>query len=291
MIKADSFIAPDGQTIRLWRWPHQDGRDTLFWAHATGFHGRLYQPLLDKLSERFNVIAWDMRGHGESEESKSLNQFKSWDTYYRDLRHFLKSFDQPIILAGHSVGGMTVFAAAALYPQKVKAVFLIEPVIFDRRTGVSFGVAKRLGQGHKMHLAKGAARRRSRFSDKEEAFNNFKGRGAFKTWPDEWLSLYVEHGLFEQDGQQVLACRPAWEARSFAVSEHKPQRFMKRFSSRIPLYILLGEQNSTFFVRARRTLKQLVPHALIQTLPGSTHFVPMEHPNAIIDWLMNNIRQ
>lgn len=288
MIKADSFIAPDGQTIRLWRWPHQEGRDTLFWAHATGFHGRLYQPLLNELSDKFNVVAWDMRGHGESEESKNLNQFKSWDTYYRDLRHFLKTFDQPIILAGHSVGGMTVFAAAALYPQKVKAVFLIEPVIFDRRTGVSFGLAKRLGQGHKMHLAKGAARRRSRFNDKEEAFNNFKGRGAFKTWPDEWLSLYIEHGLYEHDGQKVLTCRPEWEARSFAVSEHKPQRFMKKFPESIPLHVLIGEEHSTFFVKARRTMADLVPHHQINQVADTTHFLPMEKPEQVIAHIFAN---
>ena len=57
----DQFQAPDGAEIALWRWPQSKARPTLHWAHATGFHGRLYHPLLDELATDFNVLAWDMR--------------------------------------------------------------------------------------------------------------------------------------------------------------------------------------------------------------------------------------
>jgi pimeloyl-ACP methyl ester carboxylesterase len=287
MIKADSFIAPDGQTIRLWRWPHQEGRDTLFWAHATGFHGRLYQPLLNELSGKFNVVAWDMRGHGESDESKSLSQFNSWDTYYRDLTTFLRNQNRPIFVAGHSVGGMTALAASALCADKVAAVFLVDPVVFDRRTGWSFGLAKRLGQGHKMHLAKGAARRKSTFSSKQQALQNFQCKKAFSSWGDDWLSLYVEHGLKKDGDHYVLSCRPEWEARSFTVSEHKPQRFMKGYPAHIPVHILVAEHGSTFFNSARAMMKGYIPQANIQTLPGSTHFLPMENTLGVANWILD----
>jgi len=291
MIKADSFIASDGQTIRLWRWPHQEGRNTLFWAHATGFHGRLYQPLLNQLSDKFNVVAWDMRGHGESDETDELHQFRNWDTYYHDLGRFLELEDKPVYLAGHSVGGMTALAAATLYPKHVKGVFLIEPVIFDRRLGWSFAIAKILGKGHKMPLAAGAARRRKYFDNKQQAFDNFRSKKAFRSWPDEWLSLYVEYGLKPKGGRFTLSCRPEWESRSFAVSEHRPQRFLRSFPSSIPVYVLVGERDSTFFTGARPTMRRHVPHASIQTVPDSSHFLPMEHPEIIKDWLLDNIRQ
>ena len=45
----DQFQAPDGAEIALWRWPQSKARPTVHWAHATGFHGRLYRPLLDGL--------------------------------------------------------------------------------------------------------------------------------------------------------------------------------------------------------------------------------------------------
>ena len=256
-----------------------------------GFHGRLYQPFLNEISESVNVIAWDMRGHGESAESRELKQFKSWDTYYQDLGRFLQLQHEDIYLAGHSVGGMTAFATAALFPQKIKGVLLVEPVMFDRRLGWSFGLAKLLRQGHKMHLAAGASRRRNQFENKQQAFDNFRAKKAFSSWPDEWLSLYVEHGLQPEGGQQVLSCRPEWESRSFAVSEHRPQRFMKVFPKDIPVNILVGEKDSTFFLGARPLMQRYVPHAVVETIPDSSHFLPMEHPQVIKDWLLKNIKQ
>jgi len=58
----DQFQAPDGAEIALWRWPQSKARPTVHWAHATGFHGRLYRPLLDELATDVNVLAWGGTG-------------------------------------------------------------------------------------------------------------------------------------------------------------------------------------------------------------------------------------
>ena len=94
MPERDTFQAPDGQEIALWRWPHAQGRPTLHWAHATGFHGRLYQPLLDALSTDINVLAWDMRGHGASASAAKSSALRGWEPYYRDMTALLESFDE-----------------------------------------------------------------------------------------------------------------------------------------------------------------------------------------------------
>ena len=39
-------------------------RPVLHWAHANGFNGQTYAPLLAPLAERFDIYAWDARGHG-----------------------------------------------------------------------------------------------------------------------------------------------------------------------------------------------------------------------------------
>ena len=93
MIERDGFTTPDGQDIALWRWPHTPGRPTLHWAHATGFHGRLYQPLLDELARDCNVLAWDMRGHGASAGAADMATFRGWETYYQDLTAWLERLD------------------------------------------------------------------------------------------------------------------------------------------------------------------------------------------------------
>jgi len=93
VIERDGFTAPDGRDIVLWRWPQTDGRPTLHWAHATGFHARLYRPLLDELAGDCNVLAWDMRGHGASAEAADIATFRGWETYYQDLTAWLERLD------------------------------------------------------------------------------------------------------------------------------------------------------------------------------------------------------
>ncbi|MFB2823588.1 alpha/beta hydrolase, partial [Marinobacter shengliensis] len=191
----DEFRATDGADIALWRWPQSKARPTLHWAHATGFHGRLYHPLLDELATDVNVLAWDMRGHGASVGAANLSTFRGWETYYRDLIALLECLDEPVWLAGHSIGATTSIMAAARRPDKVLGLILAEPVIMDPVQGLKLGLAKLLRQSHRLSLAAGAARRRRVFDSHAAALDNYRGRGGFKTWPEAWLNAYVQHAF------------------------------------------------------------------------------------------------
>ncbi|MEP5245434.1 MAG: alpha/beta fold hydrolase, partial [Alphaproteobacteria bacterium] len=112
VIERDGFTAPDGRQIALWRWPGSRERPTLHWAHATGFHSQVYRSLLDELADDCNVLAWDMRGHGASAEAADIKTFRGWETYYEDLVAWLESLDEPVWLAGHSIGATASIMAA-----------------------------------------------------------------------------------------------------------------------------------------------------------------------------------
>ena len=43
----------------------------------------------------------------------------------------------------------------------------------------------------KLDIAAGAAKEGERFESLEHALNSYKGRGAFATWGDEWISSYL----------------------------------------------------------------------------------------------------
>jgi len=284
-----SFNSHDGHSISVWKWPEKSSRPKLHWAHATGFHARVYQPLLEELSEFINIEAWDMRGHGDTAEGIKLDNFTSWDTYYQDLVAYLQQQDEPIWLAGHSVGGMTSLAAATQLPEKVAGVLLVEPVIFDRKVTYLFRLGKLLKQMHRFSLSAGAAKRRANFPTYQAAFDNYREKRAFKNWPKEWLSLYVNHG-FVQDGNEVaLACRPEWESRSFAVTEHRQYSYIKKLSKKVPVFVLAGQSESTFPKKARDYMKKTIPNAEISEVPDSTHFLPMEHPAKLKNWILKSI--
>lgn len=284
------FNSHDDHPIKVWQWPTQASTTKLHWAHATGFHARVYQPLLEELSEHINIEAWDMRGHGTTEEGLKIEDFTSWDTYYQDLVTYLKQQDEPVWLAGHSVGGMTSLAAATLFPEKVAGVLLVEPVIFDRKVTHMFRLGKLLKQMHKFSLAAGASKRRANFPDHQAAFDNYREKRAFKNWPKEWLSLYVNHG-FVQDGEEVtLACRPEWESKSFSVTEHNQYSYIRKLSKQVPVFVLAGESESTFPTKARNYMKKVIPNVEITEVPDSTHFLPMEHPEILRDWILKSMK-
>ncbi|MBL3826718.1 MULTISPECIES: alpha/beta fold hydrolase [Marinobacter] len=280
----DEFRATDGADIALWRWPQSKARPTLHWAHATGFHGRLYHPLLDELATDVNVLAWDMRGHGASAGAANLSTFRGWETYYRDLIALLECLDEPVWLAGHSIGATTSIMAAARRPDKVLGLVLAEPVIMDPMQGLKLWLTKLLRQSQRLSLAAGAARRRRVFQSHAAALENYRGRGGFKTWPEAWLNAYVQHAFVPQGDQVQLACAPEWESTTFAHTEHNPWPGIRQL--RCPVIALAAERGSTFSPKAQKRLKALLPSADIRILEGTTHFLPMEQKDTVRDAIL-----
>lgn len=273
------FVTLDGQQITVWRWPHRHGRPTLHWAHATGFHGRTYHPLLDTLAEDFNVLAWDMRGHGASAAAGTLDRFRGWRTYYDDLCALVVSHGEPIWLAGHSIGATTSIMAAARLPTLVQGLVLAEPVILDRVQALQLRAAKLLRQSHRFGLAAGAARRRPHFASRAEAVEKYRGRGGFRSWPAPWLDAYVEHGFVDDETGVRLACAPAWESATFTHTEHNAWPGIRKL--RCPVIALGASDASTFAPAARLRLKALLPAAEVITVTNTTHFLPMECPEEV----------
>ena len=280
----DEFRATDGADIALWRWPQSKARPTLHWAHATGFHGRLYHPLLDELATDFNVLAWDMRGHGASVGAANLSTFRGWEIYYRDLIALLECLDEPVWLAGHSIGATTSIMAAARRPDKVLGLILAEPVIMDPMQGLKLWLTKLLRQSQRLSLAAGAARRRRVFQSHAAALENYRGRGGFKTWPEAWLNAYVQHAFVPQDSHVQLACAPEWESTTFAHTEHNPWPGIRQL--RCPVIALAAERGSTFSPAARKRLQTLLPRADVMVLEGTTHFLPMEQNETVRDAIL-----
>ena len=280
----DEFRATDGADIALWRWPQSKARPTLHWAHATGFHGRLYHPLLDELATDFNVLAWDMRGHGASVGAANLSTFRGWEIYYRDLIALLECLDEPVWLAGHSIGATTSIMAAARRPDKVLGLILAEPVIMDPMQGLKLWLTKLLRQSQRLSLAAGAARRRRVFQSHAAALENYRGRGGFKTWPEAWLNAYVQHAFVPQGDQVQLACAPEWESTTFAHTEHNPWPGIRQL--RCPVIALAAERGSTFSPKAQKRLKALLPSADVRVLEGTTHFLPMEQKDIVRDAIL-----
>ena len=253
--------------------------DVVF-SHANGFNARTYRTILAEPARTLRILAIDLRGHGSTELPTETEGRTGWEDLGLDLEALLAALDLThVILAGHSMGATSSLLAAPAQPQRVKALALFEPVVLSRERSGKPGLMSDDGA-----LARGAARRRSIFESPEAAVEGFVGRGGFKTWSREQVEDYVAGGLTPQeDGSWMLACEPGWEASNFRAQSHDPWPALDQGPR--PIRMVLAEHGSTSWLGADRGRLAAEPGVRIATIPGTSHFLPMERPDLVASTL------
>lgn len=97
--------------------------DTFFLVHGAWLGGWCWEklrPLLE--AEGHAVIAPDMPGHGED---KSPIEEQNLEKYARAVEALIEPLREPVILVGHSFGGMIISQAACYIPSKIKKLVYI----------------------------------------------------------------------------------------------------------------------------------------------------------------------
>lgn len=107
---------------------------TVVLAHGWILDHRAWLPVLPHLDPSLRLVLWDQRGHGRSTMANGSRRVRH-ETIRRlgaDLREVLAALvpgDEQVVLAGHSMGGMTIMAYAGLAPddfaKRVRAVALV----------------------------------------------------------------------------------------------------------------------------------------------------------------------
>jgi pimeloyl-ACP methyl ester carboxylesterase len=258
--------------------------DVIF-LHANGFNALTYRQALAPLADRLHILAIDQQGHGRSAQRTAVETRRNWLDLRDDLVALLDALGgPPVVLSGHSMGGAASMLAAAERPDRVKALALFDPVIMART------LAGELGRGERpavidSPLAAGARRRRAHFPSRAAAVDSYRGRGAFKTWPEAALVDYVADGFRDRpDGSVELACAPEWEASNFSAHGHDPWPALARIT--MPVVVLRAEHGSTCQLTSRKPFPPENPDVRVETVPGTTHFLPIERPDLVRETLL-----
>ena len=95
----------------------------LVMLHGGAGRWQLYSGMLTELAERCHVYAPDLRGHGNS-------GWVSWGytirDYSEDISAFLRDVSGPVVLMGHSLGGIIAVATAKACPDLVRALIVAD---------------------------------------------------------------------------------------------------------------------------------------------------------------------
>jgi pimeloyl-ACP methyl ester carboxylesterase len=247
----------------------------LILIHATGFLARLWQPVAEVLATRFDVYAFDMRGHGDSDKPPIRGDTYHWRNLVADLRGFCDALALcDVAIVGHSSGGASAAYLAATHPEYVSRLGLFEPIIFPTE----------LAPGDRRNeLAEGARKRRTVWSNADEIVDAYRDRPAFERWRPEVLRLYAEHGTFRrEDGQLELKCPGEVEAaffdhsRSLDTWDHLPDLHC-------PALLMWGGLTPEPFPALMAQIAGRIPNAAEATIPDAGHLAPMEQPEAVAE--------
>ena len=146
-----SFALPDsitsGKTSNGTAWIRCGNGPSIVLLHGVGMNQSVWAPELNHLCENFDVLIYDMWGHGKSELP---NRELSLKDYTQQLVDLLKELEiDSAVFAGHSMGALIALDSAINNPNTCLGVCAMNAV-FNRSAEQSAAVKKRaadLGAG------------------------------------------------------------------------------------------------------------------------------------------------
>jgi len=127
-----TLTTTDGLTLHVREWPRPDARGTVLIVHGLGEHIGRYAHIAAQLNAwGWNVVGHDQRGHGASEGARGA--LAQRDDLLRDLALVIDAVRAqnpgPLVLFGHSLGGLVAARFVAERLRAVDALVLSSPAL------------------------------------------------------------------------------------------------------------------------------------------------------------------
>jgi pimeloyl-ACP methyl ester carboxylesterase len=246
-------------------------RPIIHFVHANSYPAATYRVFFEELKENYDVQALDMHAHNP--EYPVTN---GWAALARELIDELTTrYDEPVILVGHSMGGMLSLMGAKARPDLVRCVVLLDSPVVTGWRAVLLRIAKRTGLDKKFSPARSSEKRRNLWSDAEAAYQHYAAKPIFAAWPPEVLRDYVEHGLIAHPQGVTLRYTREKETAVYRSLPHHIGKLTRR-GFPVPVGFIGGVDSVECRQAGLAATRQLVGRHFAQ-VPGG-HLFPMESP-------------
>ncbi|MFD7744607.1 alpha/beta fold hydrolase [Streptomyces sp. NPDC059698] len=238
------------------------------------------------------AVYWDQRSHGRSGRGRSQAEGVPLgiDQLGRDLKAVIDAAapEGPLVLVGHSMGGMTMMALADQYPalirDRVAAVALIG-TSSGRLAEVDFGLPV-AGVNAVRRVLPGLLRALGSQAELVE-----KGRRATA---DLFAGLIKRYSFSSRDvdpavarfAERLIESTPIDVVAEFypAFTEHDKSGALPAFRD-VPVLILAGDKDLVTPGTHSEAIADVLPDAELVIVPDAGHLVMLEHPETVTDRL------
>jgi pimeloyl-ACP methyl ester carboxylesterase len=229
---------------------------TLVIAHGLYGSGRNWGVIARRLSDRREVVAVDMRNHGDSPRAQS----HTYPEMAADLAEVIESLGAPVDLLGHSMGGKAAMQLALTRPELIRRLVVadIAPVAYDH--------------DQTRHVDAMQALDLSAISTRAEA-DAALAAGV----PDPALRAFFLQSL------DFRSQPPRWKLNLDVLKDQMPHIVGwpgtdGRFEG--PALFLTGAESHYVRPEHRETIRALFPRSRFAKIPGAGHWLHAEAPRA-----------
>jgi non-heme chloroperoxidase len=261
----------DGASLAVW----DIGKGpTVVLPHCWGCSHEIWVPVARRLVEGgHRVVLYDQRGHGASTRGTTP---LSIEGLAHDLTTVLDALNvEDAVLAGHSMGGMTIMSLATHRPEilnrRAKSLVLVATGATSSAPGpaqAARAAAALIGSPVVSRALRSPNGRRF-------------VRGAFGNSP-QGAHLDLTRNLFGD-------CTPS--VRAGYLTSMASMNLLKGIASiEMPTTVLVGSKDALTPPRLANQMVAHIPGARLVTLEGRGHMLPLEDPDAVADEIIRAVK-
>jgi len=196
----------------------------------------------------------------------------------RFIESSVAATQRPVLLVGHSLGGIVGVLVASRRPDLVRGALLLDSPLIVGWRAHALHMAKTTGLIQRIRPVRVAQARRHSWPSRAAVLEHFRAKRAFARWDPRVLADYVACGFVRRSGQTVLAIERELEARIYATLPHHVGPLLRRHPLRCPLAFIGGAQSVEARQAGLAATRRLAGENHVWT--EGTHLFPMEHPEA-----------
>jgi pimeloyl-ACP methyl ester carboxylesterase len=262
--------------------PLPSGTPLVLFFHGNSFPASTYQVMLNELRRRgLQVHTLEKIGHNPAYPVTS-----NWPHLVEEVHAFAQplvdAHPGPVVLVGHSLGGMLSLMLAALYPELAHAVVMVDAPALAGWQANLLHLSKKLSFTAKYSPGAVSKKRRHQWGSLDEVRQHFASKKNFARWHPGVLEDYVQHGTREVmvDGQvrRELSFSREIETLIYNTVPHHLESLIKRHPLKCPISLVAARHSREMKLAGIEFTKRITKGRI--TIIDGTHLVPMESPLA-----------
>jgi 3-oxoadipate enol-lactonase len=230
--------------------------------HSLALDTSIWDGVASKLGDGVSILAYDCRGHGRSD--RRAGSFTA-ELFARDLAELLDHVGWPTAaVAGCSMGGCVAQAFGGLYPARADALGLIDTTAWYGKEAPEAWRERAAGARSKGLVGMVEFQVARWFSESFRAAHPELVRATTQVFLANDLDCYAASCVL------------------LGAADLRPYLALLR----IPVTVIVGEQDYATPVAAARQLHAAIPGSTLTILRGARHLTPIECPELIASELL-----